>query len=77
VTAQVAAGSRAVLDVMIESHLVAGRQVLSDDAAELRYGQSITDACVDFAATEAMLEELVGALRVQRAGGGGHRGPGV
>jgi len=65
VAAQVAAGARHVLGVMIESHLVAGRQDLSSPA-ELRYGQSITDACVDFESTEQMLEELARALSEQR-----------
>jgi 3-deoxy-7-phosphoheptulonate synthase len=65
VAQQVAAGARHVLGVMIESHLVAGRQVLCNPA-ELRYGQSITDACVDFESTEQMLEELARALREQR-----------
>lgn len=66
VARQVADGGRHVLGVMIESHLVAGRQVLCNPA-ELRYGQSITDACVDFESTEQMLEELARALREQRA----------
>ena len=35
-----------VLGVMVESHLVAGRQSMAPKS-ELRYGQSITDACVD------------------------------
>ena len=69
VAQQVAAGGRHVLGVMIESHLVAGRQALSKDPAGLRYGQSITDACVDFAATELVLADLAGALRAQRDGG--------
>lgn len=69
VAQQVAAGGRHVLGVMIESHLVAGRQALSNDPAGLRYGQSITDACVDFAATEAILDDLAAALRAQRDGG--------
>ncbi|HKO94257.1 MAG TPA: hypothetical protein VJU61_24055, partial [Polyangiaceae bacterium] len=65
VAQQVASGGRHVLGVMIESHLVAGRQVLSGPA-ELRYGQSITDACVDFESTEQMLEQLARALCEQR-----------
>ncbi len=69
VARQVTAGGRHVLGVMIESHLVAGRQALGADPAGLRYGQSITDACVDFAATEAVLDELAEALRAQRGAG--------
>ncbi|HEU4576730.1 MAG TPA: 3-deoxy-7-phosphoheptulonate synthase [Polyangiaceae bacterium] len=77
VAEQVAGGSRHVLGVMIESHLVAGRQALSCGPAGLRYGQSITDACVDFSTTVGMLEGLARAVREQRARGlEGSRGHG-
>lgn len=56
VGSQLRAGSADVLGVMIESNLVAGRQELGSDRSALVYGQSITDACVDFATTERMLE---------------------
>jgi 3-deoxy-7-phosphoheptulonate synthase len=52
---QVRAGSSAILGVMLESQLVAGRQELKA-GAQLVYGQSITDACIDFASTERLLE---------------------
>jgi 3-deoxy-7-phosphoheptulonate synthase len=55
VGAQIRSGSDHILGVMIESHLVAGRQDLKRSREELTYGQSITDACVDFATTERML----------------------
>lgn len=67
VAAQVAAGATNVLGVMIESHLVAGRQALVLGRAGLCYGQSITDACVDFETTEQMLEGLAAAVRQRRA----------
>ena len=70
VARQVAAGERRVFGVMVESHLVGGSQPLTPDA-ELVYGQSITDACLDFERTEQLLEELAGAVRERRAGGGG------
>jgi 3-deoxy-7-phosphoheptulonate synthase len=53
--AQIRSGSQHLLGVMIESNIVAGRQELTNDKSELVYGQSITDACVDFATTEQML----------------------
>jgi 3-deoxy-7-phosphoheptulonate synthase len=61
VAGQVARGSRDVLGVMLESHLVAGRQDLVD-AKSLVFGQSITDACIDVPATALVLEELAGAV---------------
>ncbi|MDQ2646753.1 MAG: 3-deoxy-7-phosphoheptulonate synthase [Myxococcota bacterium] len=62
VGAQLRAESPHVLGVMIESNLVGGRQELRDKD-QLVYGQSITDACVDFATTERMLESLALDLR--------------
>ena len=47
-----------VLGVMIESHLVAGKQSLSD---ELTYGQSITDACIGWDDTVVLLDQLASA----------------
>jgi 3-deoxy-7-phosphoheptulonate synthase len=46
---------------MIESNLAGGRQELVNKA-DLVYGQSITDACVDFETTERMLEALASEL---------------
>jgi 3-deoxy-7-phosphoheptulonate synthase len=69
VAAQVARGDSPVLGVMIESHLVAGRQALVLGSAGLRYGQSITDACVDLEMTEGMLDQLARAVRVRRSAG--------
>jgi len=53
--AQLRSGSEHLLGVMIESNIVSGKQELRSDKAALVYGQSITDACVDFATTEQML----------------------
>jgi 3-deoxy-7-phosphoheptulonate synthase len=69
VAAQVAGGASSVLGIMIESHLVAGRQALLLGSAGLRYGQSITDACVDLETTEGMLDQLARAVRVRRNAG--------
>lgn len=68
VAARVARGARDLLGVMIESHLVAGRQALVGGPDGLRHGQSITDACVDFSTTERMLEQLARAVEQSRAG---------
>ncbi|WP_346293604.1 3-deoxy-7-phosphoheptulonate synthase [Sphaerothrix gracilis] len=60
---QIEAGSRHLLGVMIESHLVAGKQAIQQDRNQLVYGQSITDACVDFETTETMLRNLAKAVK--------------
>ncbi len=54
--AQIRGGSPHLLGVMIESNLVGGKQELTGNRADLCYGQSITDGCVDFRTTERMLE---------------------
>jgi 3-deoxy-7-phosphoheptulonate synthase len=60
--AQLSSGAPHLMGVMVESHLVAGKQPLGPDPRNLTYGQSITDACVDFPTTEAMLRTLAGAV---------------
>jgi len=62
VAEQVRGGSRHVMGVMLESHLVAGNQKIPADLSQLTYGQSVTDACIDTATTSAVLEELAAAV---------------
>jgi 3-deoxy-7-phosphoheptulonate synthase len=62
---QIRAGSRAVSGVMIESHLVGGRQD-RQPGKSLVYGQSITDACLAWEATVPVLEDLAAAVRARR-----------
>lgn len=66
IAAQVASGEDAVMGVMIESHLVAGRQDVVE-AQPLVYGQSITDACIGWDDTVEMLEELAEAVAARHA----------
>lgn len=62
---QMSAGSKAITGVMIESHLVEGRQD-TQPGQPLTYGQSITDACVNWPATETILDALAAAVRARR-----------
>jgi len=62
---QVAAGSRDVIGVMIESNLVEGNQA-HEIGKKLTYGQSITDACISWESTLPVLEELAQAIRTRR-----------
>jgi 3-deoxy-7-phosphoheptulonate synthase len=66
IAAQVAAGSRVIAGVMIESHLVEGRQDWKGKDASA-YGCSITDACISFAETVPVLDGLAAAVRARRA----------
>ncbi len=63
---QVADGNRAIVGVMLESFLVEGRQDLVP-GAELTYGQSITDPCLDWDDTVAALERLAAAVEARGA----------
>jgi 3-deoxy-7-phosphoheptulonate synthase len=66
IAAQVAAGSRVIAGVMIESHLAEGRQDWKGKEASA-YGCSITDACISFEQTVPVLDGLAAAVRARRA----------
>ena len=65
VAAHIATGDGRIFGVMIESHLKAGRQDLRP-GKELIYGLSITDACVGWEDTRALLDVLADAVRQRR-----------
>jgi len=67
VAGQIAGGDLRISGVMIESHLVAGRQD-QVEGQELVYGQSITDACIDWDSSVQLLEQLAAAVRTRREG---------
>ncbi len=62
---QVAAGEDGLTGVMLESFLRGGRQE-PGNLATLTYGQSVTDACMDFGTTAAVLNTLAAAVRQRR-----------
>jgi 3-deoxy-7-phosphoheptulonate synthase len=66
IAAQIRGGSRAIFGVMIESHLVGGRQSPALGRS-LTYGQSITDACLAWPDTVPALRDLADAVRARRA----------
>ena len=65
VAAQIGEGSTDVFGIMLESHLVEGRQDLVA-GSELTYGQSITDACISWDTTESVLSDLAKAVEKRR-----------
>jgi 3-deoxy-7-phosphoheptulonate synthase len=65
IAAQVMAGDRRIIGVMIESNLVAGAQKLAP-GKPLVYGQSITDACIGWPETVEMLRGLASAVQSAR-----------
>jgi len=65
VAEQIANNENRIFGVMIESHLVEGRQDVVD-GKKLTYGQSITDACLGWDDTEALIKDLAKAVQERR-----------
>jgi 3-deoxy-7-phosphoheptulonate synthase len=60
--AQITAGNRSIMGAMIESNLEAGNQPFPQPKDQLRYGVSITDGCIDWPTTEALIREIHATL---------------
>lgn len=65
IAAQIAGGDTRIVGVMVESHLVAGRQDLVP-GKELVYGQSVTDGCIAWDDSVSVLEGLAEAVKQRR-----------
>lgn len=63
ITQQIEAGNRSIIGVMLESNLCEGNQPIPDDLEEIRYGVSVTDACISWETTERALREMAGRLK--------------
>ncbi len=60
---QIVNGNQSIVGLMVESNLEWGKQSIPENLADLKYGVSVTDACVDWATTEAMIRELRDKVR--------------
>ncbi|MBF0491933.1 MAG: 3-deoxy-7-phosphoheptulonate synthase [Deltaproteobacteria bacterium] len=60
---QVVAGNQSIVAMMVESHLEEGAQAIPKDLSQLKYGQSVTDKCIDWATTEKMILEGYAKLK--------------
>lgn len=56
--AQIKDGNRSVMGLMLESHLHEGNQSSEQPKSEMRYGVSVTDACINWETTETLLREI-------------------
>ncbi len=65
VCSQIAHGEDAIVGVMVESHLVEGNQSL-ESGEPLTYGKSVTDACIGWDDTDALLRQLAAAVKARR-----------
>ena len=63
VVKQILAGNTSIVGLMIESHLHAGNQKIPDNLEDLDYGVSITDGCIDWETTNALLLDVAEQLR--------------
>ncbi|MGD8421353.1 MAG: 3-deoxy-7-phosphoheptulonate synthase [Gammaproteobacteria bacterium] len=62
IAAQIAAGNRSIIGLMLESNIGAGSQPLQADLSKLEYGVSITDACIDWETTEDLLRDIAATV---------------
>ena len=60
---QICDGNRSIVGMMLESHLKAGNQPIPKDLTQLEYGKSVTDPCIDWETTEALLLRMHAALQ--------------
>jgi len=60
---QIIEGNQSIVGVMLESNIGAGNQSIPADLSQLKYGVSVTDACIDWPTTEALLRETRDKLK--------------
>jgi len=60
---QIQLGNRSIIGLMIESNIEAGNQPIPADLSKLKYGCSVTDACIDWRTTETMIRDARKALK--------------
>ena len=63
VTHQILEGNKSIIGVMLESNINAGNQSIPQDLSKLKYGVSVTDACMDWETTEKAILEMADKLR--------------
>jgi 3-deoxy-7-phosphoheptulonate synthase len=63
ITHQILEGNKSIIGVMLESNINAGNQSIPKDLSQLKYGVSVTDACMDWNTTEKAILEMAEKLR--------------
>lgn len=63
VTSQILEGNDSIIGLMVESHLGWGSQPISNDPSKLKYGVSITDACIDWETTQKSIRHMHDKLK--------------
>ena len=65
-TNQIMNGNKSIIGLMIESHINAGNQSAEQPVSEMKYGVSITDACIDWETTDSLLRKVAIALKQRK-----------
>ena len=65
-TNQIMNGNKSIIGLMIESHINAGNQSAEQPVSEMKYGVSITDACIDWETTDSLLRKVATVLKQQK-----------
>ncbi len=60
---QIANGNQSIIGLMIESHINAGNQSAEQPVSAMKYGVSITDACIDWDTTDQLLRKIANILK--------------
>jgi len=60
---QILEGNQSIIGLMLESHLNKGNQSIPEDLSQLKYGISVTDACIDWQTTEDLLKTMAQRLK--------------
>jgi len=63
VSLQIMEGNKSIQSLMIESNINWGNQSIPENLEDLKYGVSLTDACIDWEATETAIREMHGKLK--------------
>ncbi|MBT6142709.1 MAG: 3-deoxy-7-phosphoheptulonate synthase, partial [Gammaproteobacteria bacterium] len=58
ITNQISAGNKSIFGLMLESNLFSGKQKILDNQAEMDYGISVTDGCIDWEETQNLIKNL-------------------
>ncbi|MEZ5475964.1 MAG: 3-deoxy-7-phosphoheptulonate synthase [Thiolinea sp.] len=58
VASQIIDGNQSIMGIMLESHLFPGNQPIPADRTQLKYGVSVTDACIDWDTTDQLLRHI-------------------
>lgn len=70
VAEQIQAGNQSIIGIMLESNINEGNQPIPDDLNDIKYGVSVTDACINWESTETLLRRFsadIGSALKQRA----------